>query len=236
MSERRFFTDSIEDVTVVSGEEFRHAANVLRIKKGDEVVLCDNTPFEYRGTVIAVDKASFSVEVLEKRENDREAKSDVTLICGYLKGDKTEYSVQKAVELGVKRIVVFRSEFCSAYMNENKLARLNKVSAEAAKQCGRSIAPKVEYFDAFSAALDAVHADNRLFACEFAEASERDIRGMKGSAAVVVGPEGGFSREEALVAREKGYAAISLGKRILRADTAAVTVLAVAMRELGELG
>lgn len=235
MSERRFFVDKIEPVTAVTGEEFRHAAGVLRVKKGDFVILCDNTRFEYRGEVISVDKVSFSVKIAEKRENDREAKADVTLLCGYLKGDKTEYSVQKAAELGVKRVVVFRSEHCAAYMNENKLSRLNKVAAEAAKQCGRSIAPQVVYFDDFAAALFSVNAENKLFACEFASETTRDMSRLSGSAAVVVGPEGGFTEAEARRARELGYDTLYLGRRILRADTAAVTALSVVMWLLGEL-
>lgn len=235
MSERRFFVDRIDEITVVSDEEFRHAAHVLRIKKGDGVLLCDNTRYEYRGEVLSVDKNSFSVKIAERRENDREAKTDVTLLCGYLKGDKTEYSVQKAVELGVKRVVVFRSEFCSAYMNENKLARLNKVAAEAAKQCGRSVQPKVEYYDDFAAALAAADAENKLFACEFASETTCDMSRLKGATAVVVGSEGGFSEEEARRARELGYETLYLGKRILRADTAAVTALSVVMWQLGEL-
>ena len=163
------------------------------------------------------------------------AKTEVTLLCGYLKGDKTEYSVQKAVELGVKKIVVFRSEFCAAYMNENKLARLNKVSAEAAKQCGRSVAPAVLYADDFASALDMTDAENKLFACEFAGGSTADLRSFSGSTAVVVGSEGGFSQREAALAREKGFSTVWLGKRILRADTAAVAVLSVVMWNLGEL-
>ena len=235
MNERRFFVKNVEETTVVSGEEFRHAVSVLRIGKGDEVVLCDNTRTEYPGTVLAVDKASFTVRVNGKRENEKEATADVTLLCGYLKGDKTEYSVQKAVELGARRIIVFRSEHCAAYMNENKLARLNKVSVEAAKQCGRSIAPQVEYFGDFADALAATDAKNKLFACEFATETTFDLHALRGSTAVVIGPEGGFSEKEARLAAAAGYATISLGKRILRADTAAVTMLSVVMWELGEL-
>lgn len=236
MTARRFFTDKIENVTVLTGEEFRHAANVLRVKKGDEVILCDNTAYEYPGRVLSVEKNSLSVEVEGRRKSDREPQAEVTLLCGYLKGDKTEVSVQKAVELGAKKIAVFRSEHCAAYMNENKLARLNKVSAEAAKQCGRSVAPEVVYFDDFAAALASVTAENKFFACEFAEKDEAELSALSSSAAVVVGPEGGFTAAEAEIAKAAGFSFLSLGRRILRADTAAVAALALVMRALGELG
>lgn len=233
---KRFFTDKAEETTILGGEEFKHAVSVLRIKKGDEVVLCDNTEYEYPAVVEDVGKNALTLRVTGKNLCDKEPKEDVTLVCGYLKGDKTEYSVQKAVELGVKRIVVFRSDFSSAYMNENKLARLNKVSAEAAKQCGRSVAPRVEYADDFSAALDAVAGvKNKLFACEFAEKSTAEMNAMQGSVAVVIGSEGGFSEKEAALAAQKGFESLYFGKRILRADTAAVAALAVIMWNLGEL-
>jgi 16S rRNA (uracil1498-N3)-methyltransferase len=144
--------------------------------------------------------------------------------------------VQKAVELGVKRIGVFSSEFSSAYINENKLERLNKVSKEAAKQCLRAVAPQVEYYGDLNAALSSAQEyTHKVFACEFAEKSDIALSALSGSTAIVVGSEGGFSREEAAKASEKGYAMVSLGKRILRAETAAVALTSVVMFSLGEL-
>ena len=157
---------------------------------------------------------------------------------GYLKNaDKNEFIVQKAVELGVKKIVAFSSEYSSAYMNENKLERLNKVSREAAKQCLRSVAPRVIYCGDFQSALkEADGYENKLFACEFAKDSEAELSTLKGSCALIVGSEGGFSEKEAALAKENGFSSITLGKRILRAETAAVALTAVVMFSLGELG
>ena len=168
----------------LSGEEFEHAKNVLRIGVGAEVILLDNSGKEYTAVVSAVEKKQMLLNVVRESVGEREAKADTCLLFGYLKNaDKNEFIVQKAVELGVKKIGVFSSQFSSAYMNANKLERLNKVSKEAAKQCLRSVAPKVE-------------AD---------------------------------------LAKEKGYKLISLGKRILRAETAAVCLSSIVMYELGEL-
>ena len=234
---KRFFVDKIEEITCLSGEEFEHAKNVLRIGVGAEVILLDNSGKEYTAVVSAVEKKQMLLNVVRESVGEREAKADACLLFGYLKNaDKNEFIVQKAVELGVKKIGVFSSQFSSAYMNANKLERLNKVSKEAAKQCLRSVAPKVEYFQTLGSALDyGTEFKHKLFACEFAEKSETSLSAIGGSVAMVIGSEGGFSREEAALAKEKGYALISLGKRILRAETAAVCLSSIVMYELGEL-
>ncbi len=235
---KRFFVDTIEglDSVVLAGEEFEHAKNVLRIGVGAEVVLLDNSGKEYTAIVQAVEKKQMLLSVVRSQLGEREAKNDVCLLFGYLKNaDKNEFTVQKAVELGVKKIVAFSSQYSSAYMNENKLERLNKVSKEAAKQCLRSVAPRVEYASSLKEALClATDYEHKLFACEFAEKSEIALSELSGSVALVIGSEGGFAREEAEFAREAGWKWLSLGKRILRAETAAVALTAVTMHALGE--
>ncbi len=222
---------------MLDGEEFEHAKNVLRIGVGAEVVLLDNSSKEYTAVVSAVEKKRMLLSIVREEVGEREANEDVCLLFGYLKNaDKNEFIVQKAVELGVKKIGVFSSAFSSAYMNANKLERLNKVAREATKQCLRSVAPTIEYFDTLDKALDAGNGyQNKLFACEFAQDSETSLNHLRGSVAIVIGSEGGFSREEATAASEKGYAMVSLGKRILRAETAAVALTSVVMYSLGEL-
>ena len=235
---KRFFVDKIEEVVLLQGEEFEHAKNVLRLGVGDEVILLDNSGVEYTAVIAESSKKQMLLSVIGQAMGDKEAAVDVALVFGYLKNaDKNEFIVQKAVELGVKKIIAFSSEFSSSYMNANKLERLNKVSKEAAKQCMRSVAPCVEYFDNLSDALSAVDEyENKLFACEFATESKADIAALAGSTAVVIGSEGGFSREEETLAAEKGFASVTLGKRILRAETAAVALTSVVMFSLGELG
>ncbi len=239
MSLKRFFVDKIEDTAVLSGEEFEHAKNVLRLGVGAEVILLDNTGAEYIAVVSAVEKKQMLFNIIRKQQGDKEAESDVCLLFGYLKNaDKNEFVVQKAVELGVKKIGVFSSQYSSAYMNANKLERLNKVSKESAKQCGRSIAPEIVYYDTLEKAFDGVkNYRNKLFACEFADKSDKDIRALtKGeSVAIVVGSEGGFSKAEAEQAKENGFDFITLGKRILRAETAGVALTSIVMFSLGEM-
>ncbi|MGN1234785.1 MAG: RsmE family RNA methyltransferase [Christensenellaceae bacterium] len=233
----RFFVETVSEETILTGEEFRHAKNVLRLTEGDEIVLLDNSGTEYDGIVSAVGNKELTVHVLRAYQGEREAKTPVRLLFGYLKNaDRNEFIVQKAVELGVREIGVFSSEYSSSYMNENKLERLNKVSKEAAKQCLRSLAPQIVYYPTLEEALASAEGyENKLFACEFAEASDCAVRELTGSCALVVGSEGGFSSEEFAMAREMGFQGVTLGKRILRAETAAIAFASVVQFVLGEL-
>ncbi len=234
---KRFFVDTVAPTTELLGEEFEHAKNVLRLGSGDEVILLDNSGKEYTAVIAQVEKKRMLLNVVREEVGEREAATEVCLLFGYLKNaDKNEFIVQKAVELGVKRIIAFSSVYSSAYMNGNKLERLNKVAKEGAKQCLRATAPTVEYCDGLEKALRAANGyENKLFACEFATESKRDIATLSGSTAIVIGSEGGFSREEEVLASDLGFASVSLGKRILRAETAAVALTSVVMFALGEL-
>ena len=234
---KRFFVEKIDSTAELVGEEFEHAKNVLRIGVGAEVILLDNSGNEYTAVVAQVEKKRMLLNIVRSEVGTREANTEVCLLFGYLKNaDKNEFIVQKAVELGVKKIGVFSSEFSSAYMNENKLERLNKVAKEATKQCLRAVAPEIVYFKTLEEALQSVAGyHNKLFACEFAEKSDIEIQNITGETAIVIGSEGGFSREEADNAKANGFSFVSLGKRILRAETAAVSLTAVVMYALGEL-
>ena len=233
---KRFFVDKIESEVLLTGEEYRHAHTVLRLGVGDEVSLLDGSGREFSAIVEKSEKGSFTLHVIGEKPTDREPRADVFLLIGALKGDKTELVVQKATELGANRIGVFSSRYCAAYMNENKLERLRRVAKEAAKQCLRSRVPEVEYFDDFAGAMSASEGyQNKLFACEFLEKSEGEVTDMGASFCLVVGSEGGFTEEEFALAKRSGFLGISLGKRILRAETAAIALLSVVMYRAGEL-
>jgi 16S rRNA (uracil1498-N3)-methyltransferase len=237
----RFFINDIDypnvSTVVIDGEEFIHAKTVLRVEEGSEIVLLDNSGKEYSAIVNKVEKKSLSAHIVGVTLNDKQAKTPIYLLCGALKGDKTELVVQKATELGVEKIAIFNSKYCSAYMNDNKIERLNKVTKEATKQCLRSIAPQVVYFDKFEDALASCSRyQNKLFACEFATSSDIEIADISGSTCMIVGSEGGFAEEEFELAKDKyNFSGITLGKRILRAETAAITMCSIVAFCLGEL-
>lgn len=238
---RRFFVEKIDypaqTVVELSGDEFVHAATVLRAEEGTELILLDGSGKEYPAIVASVGKRSLTAHITGVTVGMREPATPVCLLVGALKGDKTELVVQKATELGVSRIGVFSSRYCSAYINDNKLGRLNRVAHEAAKQCLRSVAPRVCYYgDLRSALASASDCKNKLFACEFSNRTDCDLRALSGSTAIVVGSEGGFAEEEFACAQsEYSFSSLSLGRRILRAETAAITALSVVMYCLGEL-
>ena len=243
MPPKRFFADItfLKDGTPceaqLTGDVFNPAKHVLRLAEGDEVTLLYGSGTEYAAVISKAEKTRFLLHITQARVSDKEPQSEVYLLIGALKGDKTELVVQKAVELGVSKIGVFSSRYCAAYMNENKLERLNRVAKEAAKQCLRASAPEVVYFETFENALrSAQEYACKLFACEFAKMSERRMEETVAPAALVVGSEGGFSQEEFALAKQYGFAGMSLGKRILRAETAAIAFLSVTLYALGELG
>ena len=232
---RRFFAP---DVTAgeyaLEGEEYNHAANVLRLKAGDEVVVSDGAGKDYSGTVERVEKKRMVLRLAPGTENPCKPKTGITLAVGFLKGDKTELVVQKATELGASRVVVFDSEFSSAFVSENKLGRLTRVAEEAAKQCGRAEFPAVEYLPLKEALNAFSGVKNKIFACEFEEETPLDLSGLLGETVLFVGSEGGFSQKERELALSLGYRSVTLGRRILRAETAAISLLAVAAYRLGE--
>ena len=234
---KRFFVDTISDEVALTEGEFRHAKSVLRLSVGSEVTLLDGSGKEYTAVVSRVEKARMLLHVVGEQNSETEPAADICLLIGLLKGDKTELVVQKATELGVSRILIFSSRYCAAYMSDNKLERLRRVALEAAKQCRRSKSPAVEYFDTLPAALDAAKGyDTKLFACEFLSENEGSMSELKGSCALVVGSEGGFAEDEFALAQSLGYRGVTLGKRILRAETAAIAMTAVVAYHLGELG
>lgn len=227
----------------MTGEELEHAKTVLRLAVGDEAILLDGDGTEYTAIVAATDKKSMTFHVLSAKTSDKEAKTEIALYFGFLKNaDKNEFAVQKAVELGVKKIALFSSEYSSAYISENKVERLKKVAKEAAKQCMRACIPEIAVFSTFEEAVDdAKEYDKKLFACEFATKSDKPLQTLnaenaKGGVAIFIGSEGGFSQKEANYAKENGCTAITLGKRILRAETAAVALTAIVAFLTGEMG
>lgn len=233
---KRFLVKNIGEETRLTGEEFNHAKNVLRLSEGAEVVLFDGSGAEYGAVIAKIGKSEMILHTVKKGISERDPSAELYLLIGALKGDKTELVVQKATELGVKKIGVFSSKYCSAYMNENKIARLNRVAAEASKQCLRATVPEVIYFDSFEKAVSSAEGyESKLFACEFITESETEISEIKKSAALIVGSEGGFTKEEFGFARENGFKGVTLGKRILRAETAAIAFLSVAAYFAGEL-
>ncbi len=231
----RFFIEGISpkpgDRITLSEEDSRHAALSLRLKRGDALTLCDGAGVDYE--CLAVDFGSaVTVEVVSSAPSGCEPPYRAVVFRAEVKGDKFDTVVQKAVELGASAIVPFVSSRCVSRPDprdaEKKRKRRGKIALEAAKQCGRGIVPAVGATLTFEeATAEAAKCDLPLFCWEEATAPIKDhIRGKSpATVAVVIGPEGGFSADEAKIAESAGLVPVSLGKRILRTETASGAVL-----------
>ncbi len=222
----RFFitpADIAGDAVHITGEDAKHIARVLRMREGDTFTACDGSLGEYLCEITKMDKLSVQAKILEKKESEAEPAVSVTLYQGVPKGAKLDYIVQKCVEIGVCRIVPVRSAR-TVREGEVKKERLSRIAMEAAKQSGRGIIPIVEEAVPFSDALErASEADLAIFPyeCERETTLKAALAGKKPvTVSVMIGPEGGFEPEEVEAARKKGFLIVSLGKRILRTETA----------------
>lgn len=234
----RFFVspDNVRDsIIMIENDDAFHIARSLRMAVGDEVTVCDGEGGEYLCRLTRIRDEACECEVLERRRSMSESPIDVTLYMAYPKGDKLETVIQKAVELGARRIVPFESSRCIKRPKAEKLdkvtARLSRIAEEAAKQCGRAMLATVSQPITYREVLTSLDSYSLSLFCYEDEdgASIKDV--LKSSSnitsiAVIVGSEGGFSPEEAALAKESGARSVTLGRRILRCETAPLYALA----------
>ena len=250
----RFFTEpqNIGEnyIVIDSREDIHHMMKVLRLKPGDIIDISDSSEWEYKAEILCLEKDRAEARILDKQKFTAEPDVDITLFQGIPKQGKMEVIVQKAVELGVNRIVpVFmkRTVVTDKGNFSKKTDRWQKVSAESVKQCRRGIIPRVSAavkmneitgsFGDFDIVLFPYENEKGLTIKdalrEFVMKS-RKIRaaGEKAKIAVIIGPEGGFSDEEAEAVKSAGGISVSLGKTTLRTETAGMAALAMIMYEL----
>ncbi len=233
----RFFVkknDIIERVATISGSDAYHIGRSLRMAVGDEIYVSDGEGKEYLARLTKIRDDECLAEVIEERDST-EPNMNITLYMAYPKGDKLETVIQKAVELGATRIVPFESSRCIKRPKADKIARqgerLSKIAEEAAKQCGRCIVPEVSLPLSYPAMLEDAASCELKFIC-YEKESDLSIKAllsenMPASIAVIVGCEGGFSPEEIEDAVSAGCHSVTLGKRILRCETAPSAVLSM---------
>ena len=239
--EKRFFVtnENIDNETItLTGEEHNHLSRVLRLPVGAEVECFADGDNLYNCEITSITKQSTTLKVLSTYECDANPKESVTLFQALPKGEKLELIIQKVSELGVSEIVTFTSNFTIAKTNDNKLPRLEKIAVSAAKQCGRTRLISLSPTITFKQMLDRVKQyDLIIFANETEDNGGLQNLVKKGlKIALIVGSEGGFSAQEIEQIKQVGAKSISMGKRILRAETAAISLSACVLYELGELG
>ena len=238
----RFFVEEIKDRQIVlTGENAAHIAKSLRMRPGETLTLSDANGVDCEGEITAVSAEAVTVRVLETRLNTSEPAISVTLYQALPKVGKFETIVQKAVELGVERIVPVLTSRCVSRPDEKsmqkKLERYNKVALEAAKQSGRGIIPTVEPLKTYESILrDFAEYDKViLFYEEGGERLDKIVPVSSKRVAVIIGSEGGFSPEEIALLQGRGIRPATLGKRILRCETAPICGLSIMLSLLGDI-
>lgn len=238
----RFFVDAPAcGEYFLGGEAGRHGARVLRLRPGEGVTLCDGRGTDYLCTVKENTGDGLVLDVAGEAPSRGEPRTRVTVCQCLPKGDKLETVVQKAVELGACEIWPVESRYCITKWDgksiDKKLLRLRKIALEAAMQSGRGIVPQVLEPTGLKSALEAARsAGDVLFLYEKADAGLRSCLEWTGDGLFLfVGPEGGFSEEEAALAEGLGARIASLGPRILRTETAPIAALAAVFYEKGDM-
>lgn len=239
----RFFVDQPpqDGMLMLEGENAHHAARVLRLRPGEAVTLCDGRGTDYDCIVASVEKDTVHCQVRDCHPAVTEPKQRLTLFMALPKGDKMEWIVQKAVELGTSEIVPYLSKNCVSRpeRTEKKVERWRRIATEAAKQCGRGVLPSVgAVIPVEQAIARAAQSETALFLYENErQTGLRDALadGLGKNVSLLVGPEGGFAPEEAEAAKNAGLKSVSLGTRILRCETAPIAALAVLLYAGGNM-
>ena len=243
----RFFAESSaigEKEIRLTGADVNHIRKVLRMREGEEILISDGQGRDFHCRIEAIEEEEVTAQILWVLDGNAELASDITLFQGLPKGDKMEFIIQKCVELGVARIVPVNTKRTIVKLDAKKeqarIKRWSGISESAAKQSGRGRIPEVTGVKSFAEALEEARKLNMcLIPYELARdmAQTREVLssikpGM--SVGIFIGPEGGFEEEEVEQAEAAGARPITLGRRILRTETAGMAVLAMLVYLLEE--
>lgn len=253
----RFFVEgnqiSEEDgrIFITDKEDVNHLVKALRVKIGELIEVSDKIEFEYVAKVVDMDKSQVTCQVMEKSSSERESDVNITLFQGVPKSGKMDLIVQKAVELGVKKIVPLKTKrivsvFKDSKGEQKKIERWQKICDEAAKQSKRGRLPQISKAITIKE-LDLMVADfDRIFIAYEKESKlglKKELEKLKRTntdsnhlnIGIVIGPEGGLTEDEVGQLVEAGGVSVTLGKRILRTETAGLVCITIVQYELGDL-
>jgi len=225
----------------IRGAEARHIKDVLRLRVGDSIILFDGSGTEFDGKIAGINKDLISVDITHARDGKTESPVEIVLGQGIPKSDKMDLIVQKSTELGISRIVpIYTERVIPKAFSPNKLERWQRIAVEACKQSGRVKVPLIsepvgiERFikDTEPSTLKLIpwEGENDASLKKVFPASLKE-----GKVAFIVGPEGGLSESEIVLAREHGFATVSLGTRILRTETVSLALLSIIQYLYGDI-
>ncbi|HHW47176.1 MAG TPA: 16S rRNA (uracil(1498)-N(3))-methyltransferase [Clostridiaceae bacterium] len=229
----------------ITGEDVNHIRNVLRLERGDNLTLCDGKRKDYTVEIESFETGRILTNIVNVEENRSEPPVEAILFQGIPKSDKMDLIIQKSVELGIGKIYPVVTERTVVKLGtqkdiENKLKRWQRISLEAAKQCGRGIIPEVKNPVSFKEAL-ALASSSQLGLLPYEKETAKSLKqylrtgNVINSVSIMIGPEGGFSDKEIEWAAIEGLNMVTLGPRILRTETAGIAVLSILMYELGDI-
>lgn len=244
---RRFFVSKgalADDTVTIDGDLFRHLAKVLRLKNGSRLLLADGGGVECSGRISQIGKEQLTVSIEERKQlTVTEAGPLITLYQGVAKGDRMELILQKCTELGVAAVVPLLTSRSIPRLGErgsDRLDRWRRIAQEAARQSKRPAIPHIAEISGFAEAINQAEQPLKLLLWE--EERTNRLKPLLAaipsppSIALLVGPEGGLSAEEADIALAAGFVPITLGQRILRTETAGLAMLAILQFYWGDLG
>ena len=217
-----------DDKVYIDGTDVNHIKNVLRLEKGDWIIACDKEGMDYVSRISDISSERVVLNIEKVQDSDTELPCKIVLFQGLPKKDKMEFIIQKAVELGVSKIVPVAMKRCVVRLDDKKADKKAKrwqtIAEAAAKQSGRGIIPEV---------TNPVN----IIPYELQDGIEKSREIVKEgctkkSVGIFIGPEGGFEKEEVEEAVSRGIKPISLGKRILRTETAGIAVVSIMMFEM----
>jgi 16S rRNA (uracil1498-N3)-methyltransferase len=223
---------------LIDGDNHDHLAKSLRMRIGEHLVVCDGRQTDYEAEIVEVGKNQTQIRLLSSQVNKAESPARITLYQGMPKGQKMDLIVQKSVEAGVASIVPIytKRSIPQGSDKEKKSARWNRIALEAAKQSGRGIVPQVEEALEWKDTIGRL-MEHELVLVAYEEQKEQGLKAIlqqrptPSSVGIIIGPEGGFDPEEIAMLKSFGVHPIGLGPRILRTETAAITLLSMMVYE-----
>jgi 16S rRNA (uracil1498-N3)-methyltransferase len=229
----------------IDGQELAHLSKVMRLRAGDPITVFDDFGRQYDAIIDALSVERGELRLLRSYETEQESSLQLTLAVGLTKGEKLDFVVEKATELGAKKIIPFVSSYAVPKLDAQKInqrtARWQKIALSAAKQCGRTQLPEILPLWDYQKLISQPWPETLklIFWEKETHQSLQDVRERYGDAKSVllaIGPEGGFTVAEAEEGKLNGFETVQIGRRILRAETAALTALALAQFLWGDLG
>jgi 16S rRNA (uracil1498-N3)-methyltransferase len=244
----RFFLprERIQDKRgTIVGEELAHLRRVLRLSPGDRLTVFDDAGWEHEAVIRSCSAEQGDIDILRSFQSERESPLQITLALGLTKGEKMDFVVEKVTELGTQTLVPFVSTYTVPKLNERKIEkrteRWERIAVSAAKQSGRARIPKILPLCEFSELMSQPWTGT-LKLLFWEREAQRTLKELHESEPkeekilLVIGPEGGFSFEEVDAAQKHGFKSVGLGRRILRAETAAITATSLVQFLWGDLG